>query len=150
MRHILSALALAITMMMTMPVMMPVSALAQSDIIETRKANFKQSGIAMRKMRGQLQNGDFEAISASAEKIAAWAAQMPDFFPVGSGPDQNKTDAKSAIWERFDAFTALAHNNEKAALALAKTAKSGDTSAITAQMQAVGRSCGACHSQFKN
>ena len=146
MRQFLSTLALAIAMTMTMPA----SVLAQGDIIEARKANFKQSGIAMRKMRGQLQNGDFDAISASAEKIAAWAAQMPDFFPVGSGPDQNKTDAKSVIWERFDAFTALAHDNKKAALALAKTAKSGDTSAIMAQMQAVGRSCGACHSQFKN
>ena len=146
MRQFLSTLALAIAMTMTMPA----SVLAQGDIIEARKANFKQSGIAMRKMRGQLQNGDFEAISASAEKIAAWAAKMPDFFPAGSGPDQNNTDAKAAIWERFDDFTALAQENEQAALMLAKLAKSGDTAQIMTQMQAVGRSCGACHSQFKN
>ena len=125
------------------------SASAQSDLVAARKANFKQSGMALRQMRGQFSSGDYDAIAASAMKIAAWAEQMPDFFPEGTGPDAHSTDALPSIWERFDSFTALAQNHQEAALSLAKVAKDGDGNAIMAGMQSLGKTCGACHSQFK-
>lgn len=126
-----------------------VTASAQSDLVAARKANFKQTGIAMRQMRGQFSGGDYEAIAASALKIAAWAEQMPEFFPAGTGPDKHQTDALPSIWERFDSFTALAQDNQKAALSLANAAKDGDGNSIMAGMQDLGKTCGACHSQFR-
>lgn len=126
------------------------SDLSPAELVEARKMNFKQSGQAMRQMRGQLQNGDFQAIAASAKAIAAWAEQMPSYFPEGTGPDAQNTSAKAAIWQEFDKFTALAQDNQRAALALVSAAKSGEASDVMAKMQALGKTCGACHSNFKN
>lgn len=124
--------------------------LSPSELVEARKMNFRQSGQAMRQMRGQLQNGDFQTIAASAEAIAAWAEEMPSYFPEGTGPGQHKTDAKPSIWQEFDKFTSLAQDNQRAALALVRAAKSGEASDVMAKMQALGKTCGACHSNFKN
>lgn len=146
MKQLLSALILSLTISLAMPA----GGFASTDVIEARKANFKQSGGAMRQMRGQLQSGDYDAIAISAAEIAAWAEKMPEFFPKDSGPDANRTNAKATIWDQFDSFTALANNNQRAALALAKAAKMGDANAIMSNMQELGKTCGACHSQFKN
>ena len=146
MKQTLSCIAL----MASLLIVSPMGAIAQSDVIEARKANFKQTGRAMRQMRGQLQSADYDAIAKSAEQIAAWAAQMPDFFPASSGPDNNRTDAKASIWQNFQIFTTLAKANEDAALHLAQAAKAGASDEIMDKMQSLGKTCGACHSQFKN
>lgn len=143
------------TLMIAATLIAPVSGLAMSDLspaelVEARKMNFKQSGGAMRQMRGQLQNGDFEAIAAAAGAIAAWAETMPTYFPEGTGPEAQKTNAKASIWQEFDKFTALAQDNQRAAQALVGAAKSGEAADVMAQMQALGKTCGACHSSFKN
>ena len=130
--------------------LLPASVSAQSDLIAARKANFKQSGMAMRQMRSHIANADYDAIAKSAAQIADWAKKMPEFFPANSGPDTNSTSARAAIWDDFDSFTALAQNNHKAALALGEAAQAGDNAVIMAAMQSLGQSCGACHSQFKN
>lgn len=143
------------TLMIAAMLMAPASVVAMSDLspaelVEARKMNFRQSGGAMRQMRGQLQNGDFQAIAAAGEAMAAWAENMPSYFPEGTGPDTQKTNAKPSIWQEFDKFTSLAQDNQRAALALVTAAKSGEASDVMAKMQALGKSCGACHSNFKN
>lgn len=141
---------LVISTILFCSLLLPVSVSAQSDIIAARKANFKQSGMAMRQMRTHIANADYEAIEKSAAQIAAWAEQMPEFFPVNSGPDSNKTSARAAIWDDFDTFTALAQNNHKAAMALGDAARNGDNAGIMAAVQSLGQTCGACHSKFKD
>ena len=143
------------TLMIATILMAPASVVAMSDLspselVEARKMNFKQSGSAMRQMRGQLQTGDFEAIAAASEAIAAWAEKMPSYFPEGTGPDTLRTNASLSIWQEFDQFTALAQDNQREALLLVSAAKSGEASDVMAQMQALGKTCGACHSRFKN
>lgn len=125
----------------------PMISIAQADVITERQANFKQNGAAIRAMRGQFAEGDYLSIELGAETIAGWAAKMTDYFPAGS--DTGKTDAKPDIWERFDEFTLLAKQNEEAALALAKAASAEDSGQTQMLMQALGKTCGACHSQFK-
>ena len=51
----------------------PLATMAQADIIQERKANFKQSAGALRAMRTQMSQGDYAAIAKSADAIAAWA-----------------------------------------------------------------------------
>ncbi|MGC6518097.1 MAG: c-type cytochrome [Candidatus Puniceispirillaceae bacterium] len=131
------------------PVSLTSHALATSDLVAERKAKFRQSGGAMRAMRGQIQSGDFAAIAASAAFMAEWAEKMPDYFPEGSGPDNHRTSAKPAIWAQFDKFTALANQHGKKAIALQRAADSQDAGAVMSAMQELGKSCGACHSQFK-
>lgn len=120
---------------------------ASADVVAERKAYFKQSGGTLRAMRGQIANGDFEAIAKGADSIAVWAAKMTDYFPEGSG--DGKTSARPEIWERFSEFTMLAKNHEDAALALKEAALSQDSAAVGSLAQKLGATCGACHSQFK-
>lgn len=122
-------------------------AVASDAIISERQAKFRESAGNLRAMRMHLQNADYGAIQTSAEAIAVWAEEMPGYFPDGS--HVGKTNAKPAIWDRFDEFSQLADDNKNKALALAEAAASGDANAVQNAMQTVGRTCGACHSQFK-
>ena len=53
---------LVIATMVFCSLLLPISVSAQSDVIAQRKANFKQSGMAMRQMRTHIATSDYEAI----------------------------------------------------------------------------------------
>ena len=55
-----------------------------ADPVETRKANFKQSGQILKAVRGQIAASDWQAIADGAQKIADWAEKMPEFFPASA------------------------------------------------------------------
>ena len=120
---------------------------ASAGVIEDRKANFKANNASMRTIGGALGAGDFATIAAEAQKIADWAAVMPDYFPEGSGTGD--TSARPAIWENFEGFTAAAKANHDAALTLLAAAEAGDVNAAKAALGEVGGTCKACHQQYK-
>ena len=120
---------------------------ASAGVIEDRKANFKANNASMRTIGGALGAGDFATIAAEAQKIADWAAVMPDYFPEGSGTGD--TSARPAIWENFEGFTAAAKANHDAALILLAVAEAGDVNAAKSALGEVGGTCKACHQQFK-
>ena len=120
---------------------------ASAGVIEDRKANFKANNASMRTIGGALGTGDFATIAAEAQKIADWAAVMPDYFPEGSGTGD--TSARAAIWENFEGFTAAAKANHNAALTLLAAAEAGDVNAAKSALGEVGGTCKACHQQFK-
>ena len=120
---------------------------ASAGVIEDRKANFKANNASMRTIGGALGAGDFATIAAEAQKIADWAAVMPDYFPEGSGTGD--TSARAAIWENFKGFTAAAKANHDATLILLAAAEAGDVNAAKSALGEVGGTCKACHQQFK-
>jgi cytochrome c556 len=120
---------------------------ASAGVIEDRKANFKANNASMRTIGGALGAGDFATIAAEAQKIADWAAVMPDYFPEGSGTGD--TSARPAIWENFEGFTAAAKANHDATLILLAAAEAGDVNAAKSALGEVGGTCKACHQQFK-
>ena len=120
---------------------------ASAGVIEERKANFKANNASMRAIGGALGEGDFATVTAEAQKIADWAAVMPDYFPEGS--DTGDTSARASIWENFEGFTAAAKSNHNAALTLLVAAEAGDIDAAQAALGEVGGTCKACHQQFK-
>ena len=85
---------------------------ANAGVVEDRKANFKANNASMRVIGAAIGAGDFETVSSEAEKIAAWAMVMPDYFPEGSGAG---TSAKPAIWSDFVGFKDAAEANYYAA-----------------------------------
>jgi len=128
-------------------VSMAASLPAAADVIEERKANFKANNMSMRAMGAALGANDFAVITAEAQKIADWAAVMPDYFPESSS--SGNTSAKAAIWEDFDAFKASAKANHEAALMLIAAAEAEDMTATKNALGQLGGSCKACHQQFK-
>jgi len=121
---------------------------ATADVIADRKANFKANGAAMKTIAAAIGDGNRDLITAEAKKIAAWAAQIPAYFPEGS--DSGDTKARAEIWFDFADFTNRAKANEDAANALVKAATTGDPAAMIAGLKNLGASCKACHSTYKD
>ena len=65
------------------------------------------------------------------------------------GTDKGDTALKSAAFEQPDKFNEIARTFEKQTTQLASIAESGDFDAIKTQFGEVGKSCKACHSQFR-
>ena len=116
-----------------------------ADPVETRKANFKQSGQILKAVRGQIAASDWQAIADGAQKIADWAEKIPEFFPA-SAPSRG---ASPAIWDNFDDFKSKAADNRNAALALKAAAESGDGDAIMGAVRTLGGTCKSCHSKYQ-
>ena len=60
------------------------------------------------------------------------------------------TKARDAIWTSKSDFDAKAADLAKAAADLEAAGKSGDKAAVLKAAGAVGKSCGACHDQFRD
>ena len=116
-----------------------------SDLIEKRKAQFKNNVTILRAIRNHLAGNDFNAIAKGAEEIAIWATNMPDYFPAGSASKA----AAPAIWQNFDDFKAKAQANHDAALALKTAAQSQNPQSVMNAVQNLGGTCKSCHSSYK-
>ena len=121
---------------------------AAADVITERKANFKANGAAMKTIAAAIGDGNRDLITFEAQKIAAWAAQIPSYFPEGS--DSGETKARAEIWFDFADFSNRAKANEDAANALVKAAATGDPAAMITSLKNLGASCKACHSTYKD
>ena len=120
---------------------------ANAGVIEDRKANFKANNASMRAIGGAIGGGDFETVTREAERIAAWAMVMPDFFPEGSGEG---TSAKPAIWTDFIGFKDAAEANYYAAQELIAAAAKQDADAAGEALRTIGGTCKGCHQKFKS
>ena len=65
------------------------------------------------------------------------------------GTDKGDTTLKSSTFEQQAKFNEVAQTFEKQATKLVSSAKSGDFNAIISQFGEVGKSCKACHTQFR-
>ena len=120
---------------------------ANAGVVEDRKANFKANNASMRAIGAAIGGGDFETVTREAERIAAWAMVMPDFFPEGSGEG---TSAKPAIWTDFIGFKDAAEANYYAAQELIAAAAKQDADAAGEALRAIGGTCKGCHQKFKS
>lgn len=120
---------------------------ANAGVVEDRKANFKANNASMRAIGAAIGAGDFETVTREAERIAAWAMVMPDYFPEGSGEG---TSAKPAIWTDFVGFKDAAEANFYVAQELIAAAAKQDADAAGEALRAIGGTCKGCHQKFKS
>ena len=118
---------------------------ANAGVIEDRKAKFKENVAVLKAIKGQIQAGDFDGVATGGRTIAAWAEQMPDFFPEGS----ESLGALDEIWMDFDDFRMKADANRQAALNLEAAAKTKDSTKIMAAVQTLSGTCKSCHQSYK-
>jgi cytochrome c556 len=121
-------------------------------VIETRQQNYKSIGKAFKGINDELKKDapDTAAIKAEADTMDRLAAQIPTWFPKGSGPEAGiKTRAKPEIWTDPDTFADLARKLQGEVSKLSLTAASGDLTAVRAQVSPVGQACKACHEKFR-
>ena len=114
------------------------------EAVTARKALMREDGGILRGAAGLT---GAEAVSAM-QTIQTNFSHIPALFPEGSIVGESK--ALPAVWENWDAFTAIAKSGEEAAgLALA-AAEAGDAAAYAAALQTLGGTCGTCHQQFRS
>ena len=123
-----------------------------AEIIKARQEKLKDLGEQMKTIGGQAKSGklDRAVMAEAAKKAAAYAKELPTWFPKGTGAEAGvKTAAKPEIWAQPDDFKAAAEKLPPEADMLAEVVTSGDTPAIFAQLQATGKACQGCHKQFR-
>lgn len=128
----------------------PALALAHSGatgIVKKRMDVMEDVGAVMKEL-GAMVKGEssFDAatVSRRAGDLKAHAAGMPALFPEGSihGP----SEALPSIWEDFEGFSRIASDLESAATVLSSVT---DATALSAALGAAGKTCKACHSDFR-
>jgi cytochrome c556 len=113
------------------------------EAVAARKALMREDGGLMRELGGLT---GAEAVAA-LNTILTNYTHIPDLFPEGSIVGDSK--ALPAIWENWDAFTAIVETGKGAATAGIAAAEAGDAAAYGAALQTLGGTCGACHQQFR-
>jgi len=119
--------------------------------------SYRQSYFAMAAMNfgpmGAMVKGE---APWDAEKFAAYAKDLAAISSLNvergfaAGSDKGKTRAKPEIWENMDDFSDKLNNFREAAAELNTAAASGDANAMKAAFGATGKTCKACHDDYKS
>jgi cytochrome c556 len=132
------------------PVAAPTSAGGKA--VLARQAHFKEQGATFKAINDEVRREapDKAALGASAEKLKALAADLPSWFPKGSGPEAGlPTAAKPEVWTDADGFAAAAARLQDESARLAAVSTGGDLEAIKAQVRATGGACKNCHDKYR-
>jgi cytochrome c556 len=120
--------------------------------VVARQAHYRELNAAFRAINDELKKDtpDKAAIAANAGKMKALAADLPGWFPKGSGPEAGQpTRAKAEIWTDAEGFATVASGLQAETAKLEQVALAGDIDALKAQARATGAACGACHSKYR-
>lgn len=112
--------------------------------VTQRQALMREDGGILRQA-GNLTGAD---AVAALTKLRDNYSHIPALFPEGS--IVGDSEALPAIWENFDAFTAITEVGVAAAESGIAAAEAGDAAAYAAALQAIGGTCGQCHQQFRS
>lgn len=132
-----------------------VAQMSVEDQITARQGAFQFAGWNMGKIKAQAIDGDVayneEQMLAAANSIAAVAnSGLGALFGPGTANDKNEnTRLKPEFFERPEKAREVAIGFAQAATKLQEVAANGDKAALTAQFDKVGKSCKACHDEFR-
>ena len=114
------------------------------EALTLRKDVMRQGGSLLRSI-GNLTGA--EAVSAMTTLRDNYS-KIPALFPEGSAVGDS--EALPAIWENWEAFTAIAEAGAEAAEAGIAAAEAGDAAAYADSTRALMGTCGQCHQQFRS
>jgi cytochrome c556 len=92
---------------------------------------------------------DNTAMAAYADQLAALTS-MDVSRGFAEGSDKGTTRAKPEIWSNKADFESKFEDLKAASLALQSAVAAGDRKAIAAEIAATGKSCKACHDEYKS
>jgi cytochrome c556 len=121
-------------------------------LFHERHEGMETIGKSVKTIKQSLDSGspDLAAIRAAAAKIDELAGKSSGWFPPGTGQDVlHKTRALPAIWEKPEDFASKDRNLREAASAFNAATQAGDLSQIKARFADLGKTCGACHDNYR-
>jgi cytochrome c556 len=128
----------------------PAPSLAQ--IVLARQASLEMSGVTFIQMKHAMESAEqAKNESSAANALALWAKTLPAMFPAGTAIGQTSitSKAKPEIWTNRPQFESRAADYAAATAKLSDLAKADDAAGFTAQLDAVRKTCSACHEDFK-
>jgi cytochrome c556 len=91
-----------------------------------------------------------DAVVRNAELLSALSKMPWDGFAESTKDEKSvKTAALPTIWKDADKFKQAQERFQDEVSKLVQVSKRGDEAAIKAQIGAIGKSCGACHGDFR-
>lgn len=121
--------------------------------IEARKAHFETIKKTFEPLTAMLKNQrpmDPALVATNAAKLQELLAAIPSKYAIDTRQFKDtKTDARDAVWASAADFKAKTDASANAAGAVAAIAKSGDAGGIKKALADLGKTCGACHDNFK-
>lgn len=109
-------------------------------------------GRTLKSLRDQFDRSSLNwvVIGNDAQALERLAAELPSWFPPGSGPGHGvKTRARAVIWKNPRAFAQAAHALLLQAQGLSQSAARHDRRALLLNARALGHACGSCHNRFR-
>jgi cytochrome c556 len=122
------------------------------DAIKYRQSAFTLMGNHMGRINAQLKasSPNVQAIQTSAALVETFSRLPYEAFIPGSESGGNPpTRAKPEVFKDGDKIKSLAETMQSEVAKLNAVAKGGDVGAIRAQFGAVGKSCKACHDDYR-
>jgi len=122
------------------------------NVIKYRQSVMKAMGAHMGGIVGVIKGevSYVDDVVVHAQAVNAMSKLLVGIFPKGTGQMESaNTRALPAIWDDFSKLEATAKALETESAKLVEVAASGDLGAIGAQVQNVGKACGACHTPFR-
>ena len=130
----------------------PVAAEQAQALFHERHEGMETIGKSVKTIKQSLESGTpgVAAIRSAAAKIDELAGKSSGWFPPGTDKTVlPKTRALPAIWEKPEDFASKDRNLREAAVALNAAAQTGDLSQINARFEALGKTCKACHDNYR-
>ena len=106
-----------------------------------------QMGAMLPMVKGEKAFDKAEFAKLSGRLAALSEMPWEGFVP---GSDKGNSKAKPELWKEMDKVIAGADKFQAESKKLADLAKGGDEKAIKAQFAEVGKTCKACHDNYKN
>ncbi len=147
-----SRLALAVLACSTLLAAVPASAQFQKpeDAIKYRQATFTVMASHFGRLGAMVQGKvPFDAKVAQENADLVATLSLLPFKAFGPNTDLGETDAKPEVWSQVDKFQAAAKTMQDNAAKLNAAAKTGDLAQIKAAFGATGKSCKACHDNYR-
>lgn len=118
-------------------------------VVLTRQGGMAMvGGLADLMKAGVAAGADPKLYQEPAAGLAKWGTAYPALFPDGTQKVGN-TKAKAEIWSDRAGFEKADAAFVAASTTLAEAAKSGDKAAFAAAFAEEGKTCGACHRNYK-
>ena len=124
-------------------------ALTPDQIIAVRQAVMDlQQGSAAALKNAVDEKADVKALTPTVKGILSSSKLIPTLFPAGTEKGHD-TKALPAVWSNPADFAKDASNLTEAAEKLVALADANDKAGFATQFVAMGRTCGACHREYK-
>jgi cytochrome c556 len=121
-------------------------------VVQGRQESLKQLGGAFKAINDELKKDapDAALLRANSAKMSRLSAQLPRWFPKGSGAEAGvKTAAKPEIWSDPSGFAEAAKALQAQTARFAQLSAGGDLNAFRSQVRPTGGACKGCHDKFR-